>query len=528
MVSAPHHLAAQAGLAVLREGGNAIEATVAAAATAAVVCPHRAGLGGDGMWIVHEPGRPPVSIDGSGAAGAQAEAPVWRTRGLSRVPAHGPEAACTVAGCVSGWQSALDLSARWGGRLPVARLLAEAIDHARDGVPVSHDQERCLRRLLGALKDQPGFSACFLDAQGRVPRAGTVRTAPALARTLALLGAEGLDGFYRGASGQALAADLKAVGALVSAGDLARHRPVRRRTLALTLGGDLAVVHVTPPPTQGLATAMILGLFQRAGVRGALDPAWARVLSEAAGVAGRIRDTRIADPRFMGVHAATYLSARVLDDLAAGLGLPQGTETGAAEGVRVGATEGDSLWIGVADGAGRVVSYAQGLGRGFGSGVVLPGTGVLWHGHGAAFSLDDDAPNPLTPGRKPPHPLAPALARLRDGRVMAVGCSGGLGTPLGLAAVFVRAALFGENVQAAVSAPRWRLEGDAGGRPAGVVAESRLDAAVIEEFSRHGQRVSVTEPFDESMGVAGAIVAHPEGTLEGAVDPRADGTVAAW
>ncbi|CCG09345.1 gamma-glutamyltransferase family protein [Pararhodospirillum photometricum] len=530
LVTAPHHLAAQAGLAVLREGGNAIEAAVAAAATAAVVCPHRASLGGDGVWMIHEPGRPPVSIDAGGAAGAGVTAAALRARGLTRIPAQGPDAGCTVAGCLSGWQSALDLSSRWGGTLPLARLLAEAIDHAQGGVPVAPEQERCLRRMLGGLKDQPGFCPRFLDAEGRVPRAGSLVSQPALARTLESLAGEGLDGFYRGSLGQRVAADLRTCGALVGAGDLARHRPVRRRPLALALGIDGPVVWVPPPPTQGLATLILLGIFQRAQGRGPDDPAFVQSLSNAALIAARIRDTRLGDPRAMGVHASTYLSARILDDFALGLDptSPGVLLTGEGEGTRGVLPEGEGFWIGAADREGRVVSYTQGLGRGFGSGLVLPETGLVWHGHGAAFTLGDEGPTALAPGRKPLHPLTPTLARLRDGRVLALGAMGGLAQPLILAGVFARAVLFGQDLQAAITAPRWRLDGPGPGRGVSLFGENRLSPAMVAGLRTMGYTVTLGDPFDEGVGQAGGLIAHPDGTLEGAMDPRGDGTVATW
>jgi gamma-glutamyltranspeptidase/glutathione hydrolase len=520
MVTAPHHLAAQAGLAILRDGGNAIEAMIAAASTCAVVYPHMNGIGGDAFWIIHEPGRPPVSIDASGAAGAKASIDAYREKGLSKVPAHGPLAACTVAGTLSGWQSALDLSARWGGTLPLSRLVAEAISLARDGFAVSFSQERALRRLLGALKDQPGFSEHFLAADGRVPKAGALQRNVALADTLETLAREGLDSFYRGSVGQAVANDLKATGCPVTAEDLARHRSVRRRPLALALDG--AVVHGTPPPTQGLTTLMLLGLFQRAGIKSADGPEFVHAMVEAAKIAYRVRDDKICDPRHMGVHAATYLSGQVLDGLAA-----------QANANRAGpwpplSTDGDTVWMAAVDGEGRVVSFIQSVYQAFGSGVVLKDTGILWHNRGFAFSLKPDAVNPLVPGRKPFHTLNPALARLRDGRVMAFGTMGGDGQPQTMAAIFARHALFGQNLQAAITAPRWALGRGWSGPADDLKVENRFEPAVLDALRHRGHALTLVDPFDEIMGHAGALVVHGDGTLEGACDPRSDGTVAAW
>ncbi len=520
MVTAPHHLAAQAGLAVLRDGGNAIEAMVAAAATCSVVYPHMTGLGGDGFWIIAEPGRPPLAIDACGAAGSGASIAAAREAGLDRIPSHGPWAASTVAGTLSGWQSALEMSTRWGGRLPLSRLFEEAIHYAREGFPVSVSQERCMRRLLGALKAQPGFADTFLEDGGRVPRAGTPQSNPALADTLEILAREGLDSFYRGAVGQAVAAELRGLGCPLRSEDFARHRPVRRRPLTLAL--DSAVLHATPPPTQGLTTLMLLGLYQRLGVREGEGIAHIHGLVEAAKVAYRIRDTKITDPRYMRVHAATYLSGQVLDGLAAEI-----NPVAAAPWPSLNA-DGDTVWMGAADSEGRMVSFIQSLYQGFGSGLVLRETGLTWHNRGRAFALDEDAANPLQPGRKPFHTLNPVFARLRDGRLMAFGTMGGDGQPQTLAAVFSRHVLYGQDLQGAISAPRWVLGRGWQGPADDLKVESRMAPELVEKLRSMGHQITVVDPFDELMGHAGAIVCHPNGTFEGATDPRADGSVAAF
>ncbi|MBY0429979.1 MAG: gamma-glutamyltransferase [Rhodospirillales bacterium] len=186
MVSAPHHLAAQSGLAVLREGGNAIEATLAAAATLAVVHPHLSGLGGDGFWLIAEPGKVPISIDGSGAAAAAALPALYRGHGLGAIPAHGPLAALTVAGTVSGWQAAQEMASRWDGRLPLARLFEDAIHYARNGSPVSDHQACAAEALWPALAGHGALVEGF-GVLGEPPQAGREQKQPALADTFGRL-----------------------------------------------------------------------------------------------------------------------------------------------------------------------------------------------------------------------------------------------------------------------------------------------------------------------------------------------------
>ena len=519
MVSAPHHLAAQAGLAVLRDGGNAIEAAVAAAAVASVVYPHMSGLGGDGFWLIAEPGRMAVCIDASGAAGIQARPELYRDQGLNAVPRHGALAANTVAGAVSGWQAALDISARWGGRLPLSRLFEDAIHYARGGWSVTEGQAAASRRQLADLAGAPNFAAHFL-AGSDAPSAGSRMALPALAATLERLAAAGLDDFYRGAIGQAMAAELQRLGSVLTSDDLARHRSVRRRPLSLAL--DCGVAYNLPPPTQGLASLMVLGLFQRLKVGRADGFEHLHGLVEATKRAFIVRDAHVTDPAYMAVHATTYLSDGVLDRLAAridprrALAWPEGTD------------DGDTVWLGVVDGQGRAVSYIQSLAQAFGSGVMLADTGILWHNRGHAFTLDESGLHLLKPRRKPFHTLNPALVQLKDGRLMVYGCMGGHGQPQTQAAVFTRYALYGQDLQAAVTAPRWALGRDWAAPSSDLKIEEGFPDEVVAALRKAGHEVRMVPRFDSLMGHAGAVVRRPDGLLEGAADPRGDGVVAAF
>ncbi len=183
MVVAPHHLAAQAGLRVLREGGNAIEAMVAAAATIAVVYPHMNSLGGDNFWLLTGGDGAPTAIDACGSAASAVSIDLYRSLGYENIPARGPLAAITVAGAVSGWAAALDVAARWGGRLPVARLLEDAIYYANAGVPTTRSQHQNTADHLDELLPCPGFAEVFLTGD-QAPSVGTPLRQPRLATTL--------------------------------------------------------------------------------------------------------------------------------------------------------------------------------------------------------------------------------------------------------------------------------------------------------------------------------------------------------
>lgn len=520
MVTSPHHLASQAGLAVLREGGNAIEAAIAAAATLCVVYPHMTGLGGDGFWLIAEPGKPPISIDGSGAAGAAVERELYRGERLKAIPARGPLAAATVAGAVSGWKLALDLSEQWGGGMPLERLFEDAIHYAREGATVSAHQETATRRNLAALRKAPGFAQTFLN-RNKVPAVGAVQTQPVLAGTFERLAEAGLDDFYRGDIARTMAEDLRDAGSPLKAEDLARHRGMRRRPLSLGLAAG--TLFNTAPPTQGLASLILLGVFQRLAHAEPDSPEWVHALVEATKIATRVRDAHITDPHRMSVHATTYLSDHLLDRLAGEV------DPAAAQPAHQMLADGDTVWLGVIDGQGRAVSFIQSLYHAFGSGVVLPRSGIVWHNRAFSFSLDPEHRNALEPRRKPFHTLSPALARLKDGRTMVWGSMGGDSQPQIQAQIFARTILAAQPVQAALTAPRFVYGRSLDGQPnTDLKVECRFDPALVERLGGLGHTVEQVAAFDSLMGHAGALVRRPDGMIEGGADPRADGAAVGW
>ncbi|MCP5372160.1 MAG: gamma-glutamyltransferase family protein [Hyphomicrobiales bacterium] len=515
MVTAPHHLAAESGLAVLKEGGNAVEAMVAMAATIAVVYPHMNSIGGDGFWLVAEPGADPVAIDACGAAAGLADMDFYRARGHATIPHRGPLAALTVAGAISGWMAALDLASAWGAPLPLPRLLADAVHHARSGMAVTGGQAENTRTKLDGLRHVPGFAAAFLDAGGAVPAQGARFTAPRLAATLEHLGRAGLDDFYRGDLAASLARDLEAAGSPLRAGDLAAHRA--RPVVPLTARIGAGTLHNLTPPTQGLASLMILALFDRLGVARGEGFDHVHGLVEASKRAFLVRDAHVTDPAYMTRDPADFLDPAFLDAEAAKIDRARALPWPHR------AAPGDTVWLGAIDGAGRAVSFIQSLYWEFGSGLVLAESGVLWQNRGVSFALDPAAANPLMPGRRPFHTLNPALARLDDGRVMVYGTMGGEGQPQTQAAVFTRHVLFAMPLQAAVTAPRWLLGRTWGEESTNLKLESRFDPALVDALRAAGHDVELVPDFSDLMGHAGAIVRHPDGLLEGASDPRSDG-----
>ncbi|WP_442801352.1 oxamate amidohydrolase [Serratia rubidaea] len=518
MAVTPHHLASQSALAVLREGGSAIEAMVAAAATVAVVYPHMNGLGGDGFWLIVPPDGEPLAIDASGAAGALATPAAYAD--LTQIPHRGPRAALTVAGTVSGWDEALRVSAELCGRaLPLPRLLADAIDYAETGIPVTASQAAASAAKYAELCDLPGFAAAFLP-DGAPPQAGSRFCQPALAATLRQLAQEGLDSFYRGPLAERLAAGMAQLDMPVTLADLQRHRA--RRTVPLRLQHWQGDVWNLAPPTQGLASLAILGISDRLAMAEADETETVHRLVEATKLAFGLRDAHITDPACLAGDSQALLEPAALQALAARVDERRAAPWGAGKG------PGDTVWMGVIDNSGLAVSFIQSIYHEFGSGVVLPDSGIVWQNRGAAFSLDPAHLLALAPGKQPFHTLNPAAARLHDGRVMVYGSMGGDGQPQTQAALFTRYVLQNAPLQESISRPRWLLGRTWGQSSESLKLEGRFAPETIARLRALGHEVEVLADFTEAMGHAGAIVRHPDGLLEGAFDPRSNGSAAGF
>ncbi len=516
VVCAPHFATVEAGRAILAEGGNAIEAMVAMAASIAAVYPHMNHLGGDGFWLIREPRGRVRAIMAAGPAGALAKPELYRD--YETIPPRGPLAALTVPGAVAGWALALQAAQAHRETLPLDLLLAPAIAQARDGYTVTRSQARLTADHAAELKDAPGFAAVFLP-EGKPPAVGAVLKQTALAATLSHLAQAGLDDFYRGDVGHEIAADLDRIHSPVTRSDLERYRATLAEPLRVSLPSG--TLYNTDAPTQGVVSLMILALFARLNVTEAEGFDHVHGLVEATKRALRLRDRVVTDPKFL-----PHSLDRVLDDRTiAGEAMKIDRRKAARWPIASGA--GDTIWMGAADAGGLVVSYIQSLYWEFGSGCVLPATGILMQNRGASFSLQAGALNYLAPGRLPFHTLNPALAVLKDGRIMAYGCMGGDGQPQTQAELFTRAVDFREPLVEALDRPRWVLGRTWGAPRTALRLEPRFGDALIDALMAAGHDVDVlAEPYSDVMGHAGAAVLHPNGTLEAAHDPRADGGAA--
>ncbi|HEX5212768.1 MAG TPA: gamma-glutamyltransferase [Pseudolabrys sp.] len=518
VVCAPHMKTVEDGRAILAEGGNAVEAMLAMAASIAAVYPHMNHIGGDGFWLIRERSGRVRALMGAGRAGAKATPRLYRDAGYDDIPARGPLAALTVPGAVAAWKLAQEAARALGARLPLDVLLASAIKHAREGYTVTRSQARLTREKLPEMDRAAGFRAAFL-IDGKVPEVGAQLKQTALAATLDQLAHAGLDDFYRGDVGREIATDLERIGSPVTRGDLANfHAWVAE---PLSVGVNAGTLYNAPPPTQGLASLMILALFERLRVTQAESFEHIHGLVEATKRAFRVRDRVVTDPDKIAADLSQFLAPGFLDAEAGKIDRKRAAKWPAPYG------EGDTIWMGAADSSGLVVSYIQSLYWEFGSGCVLPATGILMQNRGASFSLDPSAVNTLAPGRRPFHTLNPALAELKDGRVMAYGTMGGDGQPQSQAAIFTRHVTFGQPLDKALDAPRWLLGRTWGSTVTNLRMESRFDEKLIDRLMSAGHDIEVVaDAYSDTMGHAGAVMLHPDGTLEGGHDPRADGGAA--
>ncbi len=512
MVASPHALASAEGVRILREGGNAVDAAIAANGVLAVVYPQANGLGGDAFLMIYEPRSDEVvCYNGSGRAPKGLEAAELRERGFTQMPARAA-LAVTVPGAVRAWE---DVAATHGTR-GLDTLLAAAEGYARDGYVVTEVVAYYLALNETILAQCPHASALFL--RNGLPACGTVLRNPGLAKTIAELRAGGADAFYGGAAGRAIVARLNAGGSPMTADDLRAHRTQATKPWRLPWAGGEVLAH--PPNSHGSCAQIVLGAVE--GDRESDEGLWAHLAIEAFKHAFHLRDTRFGDPDFVKLDEREFLSPAALKAIRARVDARRVTAAFR------GPDAGDTIAIVTADGEGRVVTLIQSLYMNFGSCLVAGESGIVLQNRGAYFNLIDGHPNELRGGRRPVHTLSPAMY-VRGGKpVLAYGTMGGDGQPQIHAQLLHAIVERGLDVQSAIDAPRWiagrpHVPGREDVMTDTVVVESRMPDAVVEALTRRGHRVDRLESFDHTMGHAQAVFIDRErGTFSGGSDPRAD------
>jgi gamma-glutamyltranspeptidase/glutathione hydrolase len=512
-VATSQSLASQAGLHALARGGNAVDAALAAAITLTVVEPTMNGLGGDCFAIVSEPGSPGTlhGLNASGRAPAGWSAAWIRDRhpGATVMPKIGWDSV-TVPGQVSGWVA---LSKRFG-KLPFADLFEAAIRYARDGFSVTPVIARQWQTYAGTLHAQPGFGEFLLA--GRAPRPGERWRMPAQAATLEEIAATGGESFYRGPIAARIAAFARACGATLTESDLAAQQPEWVSPIAQDYRGT--TVHELPPNGQGIAALMALGIAQHLPIAETQPDTADRIhlQVEAMRLAFADAHAQVTDPAHMRVTPAQMLDpgylaqrARRVDPKRTGQH-PPGTLPG-----------GGTVYLCAADASGMMVSLIQSNYSGFGSGVVVPGTGISLHNRGSAFSLADGHPNLIEGGKRPFHTIIPAFLTRNGQPLGPFGVMGANMQPQGHLQLVMRMVDDGMNPQASADGPRWRITDD--GK---LLVEAAVGQAVADELARRGHPVSVAPPDSLDFGSAQMIVRMSDDLADGyyaASEHRRDG-----
>ena len=523
MIATSQALASAAGLRVLQEGGNAIDAAVAAAAVLAVVEPSMNGIGGDLFALVYDANTKQVyGLDSSGRSPHRATPEEFARRGLAEMPGSGP-LAVDVPGVVEGWHQLLSRF----GTVSMTKALQPAIGYARDGFPVQQIMAAEWAANVEKLSADPAAARTFLP-HGTPPAEGEIFANPNLARTLDRIAREGRDAFYTGAIAQAIVADMRARDGLLEMRDLAEHKadwvePIRTNYR----GHDVIEM---PPSTQGFVTLEMLNLMEGFDVKamGHNSADYLHLVSETKKLAFADRAAYLADREAMAKGALPMLISKAYatrrrsainmhraGSYEAGM-LPDGS----SQRDFAGQDRGDTIYMTAADGQGNVVSLIQSLFAAFGAGIVAGDTGITLHNRGSGFVLTPNHPNQIAPHKRPLHTLVPAMI-LRDGRPwVSFGVMGGDNQAQAHAQVVANLVDFGMGIQQAGEAARMRHQG------ATLALESGIGAGVRAALEARGHKV--VDGRGALGGFQGILVDPKTGVLMGGSDPRKDGLAIGW
>jgi gamma-glutamyltranspeptidase / glutathione hydrolase len=499
-LASPHHLASAAGLDVLAEGGNAVDAAIATNLVLGVVLPYLCGFGGDLFALVWQDGLSGYNGSGRAPAAATVES-VTVGAGSDLMPTFGP-LAVTVPGAIDGWFTLLE---RFGTR-SFSELAEPALRYARDGFEVSAKA----MASIAVARDRFAWSPSWQAVYGSARTGGELRQ-PDLARTIERLSLDGPEAYYRGPIAEAIVEHVRSLGGLMAPEDLAEHAGDWVDPLSIRYR-DVDVWEL-PPNTQGVTALEAMNIVEVLGGLPQDGPDRQHLMIEAIKLALADRDSYVSDPAAMPVPAQILAStewaaerARSVDRDRAGTPRPGRP------------APGGTAYLCAADRDGMLVSLIQSNYMGFGSGVTVPGWGINLQNRGAFFSLDPAHVNAIAPGKRTLHTLIPAMA-FREGRPWLVfGAMGGDGQAQTHLQLLARIADDGEDIQRAIDAPRWLVS------PLdwSVTAESRLDPATLDDLRARGHRLAATEDYHSMMGHAHAIVVADDG-YRVATDPRAEG-----
>jgi gamma-glutamyltranspeptidase / glutathione hydrolase len=511
VVATSQPLASAAGLAVLRDGGNAIDAAVAAAAVLSVTEPHMTGIGGDMfalVWLAKE--RKLVALNASGRAGSLMTRETLEKRGFRSGSQQGAMSV-TVPGALAGW----DMLIRTHGRRTLAQALQPAIAYARDGFPVSPIIAAQWANETRFLQQDPAAAATFLPA-GHAPKAGEWFTNPDYARTLSTIADSGIATFYGGSIGQRIVTRLAQLNGFVTLDDLRRNAPNWVTPISVSFHGYR--VWELPPNNQGIAVLEMLRILEPFDLKamGHNSPAYLHHLIEAKKLAYADLDRFVGDADHLDMRAEELLTDEFIAERRSHIDPARAHERVDPGLVR---TKSETIYLTVADAEGNMVSFINSNYDYFGSGIVVPGTGFVLHNRGAGFTLTPGLPNTVAPGKRPFHTLIPGfVTRTVEGRdepYMSFGLMGGGVQAQGHVQFLLNYFVFGMDLQAAIDAPRFRhYDGQR------VALEAPISDSVRAALTAMGH-VLIEQPT-VVFGGAQAIVRLPKG-FAAASDPRKDG-----
>ncbi len=516
MVATSETQAAVAGLEVLKDGGNAVDAAVAISAALCVTEPMSTGVGGDMfalIWSVKD--RKVHTLNGSGRAPKAASLEELKKQDLEELSTYSPYS-ITVPGIVDGWQALLKAH----GSKKLSNLLKPAIRYAQDGFAVSEVIARSWEDNVSKLSQYPSGAELLVD--GRAPRAGEVMRLPELASTLNTIAKGGAKAFYRGKLARKIAAYVQERGGWLDKSDLAKHRSTWEDPISTDYKG--VTCWECPPNGQGLAALSALNIVEGIDIpsMGFQTPDTYHHLIEAMHLAFSDAFSYIADPGKVEVPVSRLLSKDYARERRSLIRYDQALVKPQAGAVAVGS---DTAYITCVDKMGNACSFINSLYEGFGTGLVVPETGIVLHNRGSLFSLDPSHPNALEPEKRPYHTIIPGMATRNGGLWLSYGVMGGFQQPQGHLQVLVNMIDFGLPPQEALDALRFSVQPGVG-----VAVEEGLSAGVIEELRRRGH--TIIQVGAEMRGLFGGgqiIERDPEsGVLRGGSEPRKDGCAIGW
>jgi gamma-glutamyltranspeptidase/glutathione hydrolase len=401
-----------------------------------------------------------------------------------------------------------------GGKLSLERLLLDAAEASKEGIAVTNTLRNNLRAKAHQLEDIPNFKDIYFK-DGKIPNVGDKLQFNAMSKTFFSLIKNGLDDFYSGEIAEDILSDLETLGSPLKKIDFDNYAASFVNPLELEIKD--AKLFNLPPPTQGLASILILGVLDELTDKYENDTDLIHKIVEATKVVFKIRDKYVCDPNYMTKKTSDFLNKDFIRQLVNKIDLNKALPWPDAN------VGGDTVWLGASDSYGNTVSFIQSIYWEFGSGLILPKTGITMQNRGISFSLEKENFNKLLPFRKPFHTIQPALAHFNDGRVMAYGTMGGEGQPQTQATIFLRYAIQNLDLQKAINEPRWLLGRTWGDETTSLKIEGRFNNSTLSDLKNLGHIIEKVGDFEEIMGHAGAIVDHPNGLKEGGYDLRSDG-----